>query len=109
MAAIYKAEQPACAIEPKRAMTGAQIKHRCGTLGRVCVETDRAHDADVDALDFVGDLIGLAISLLTFYFHRIVLVTDQNVYVYRDWPFHIPGKQVAAYPRHADLHRQRIG
>jgi hypothetical protein len=51
----------------------------------------------------VGDLIGLAISLLTFYFHRIVLVTDQNVYVYRDWPFHFPGKQLAAYSRHAGL------
>jgi hypothetical protein len=47
----------------------------------------------------VGGLIDLAISILTFYFHRIVLVTDQNVYVYRDWPFHFPGKQLAAYPR----------
>ena len=51
----------------------------------------------------VGSAIELAISLLTFYFHRIVLVTDQNVYVYRDWPFHIPGKQLAAYRRHAGL------
>ena len=51
----------------------------------------------------VGDLIELVISLLTFYFHRIVLVTDQNVYVYRDWPFHVPGKQLAAYARHAGL------
>jgi hypothetical protein len=51
----------------------------------------------------VGSAVGLAISLLTFYFHRIVLVTDQNVYVYRDWPFHFPGKQLAEYPRHAGL------
>src|ERR1700722_10921846 len=51
----------------------------------------------------LGSVIEMAISLLTFYFHRIVLVTDQNVYVYRDWPFHIPGKQLAAYPRHAGL------
>jgi hypothetical protein len=51
----------------------------------------------------VGSIINLAISVLTFYFHRIVLVTDQSVYVYRDWPFHIPGKQLAAYPRHAGL------
>jgi hypothetical protein len=51
----------------------------------------------------VGPLIELAISLLTFYFHRIVLVTEQNVYVYRDWPFHFPGKQLADYPRHAGL------
>jgi hypothetical protein len=51
----------------------------------------------------VGSAIQLAIGVLTFYFHRIVLVTDQNVYVYRDWPFHIPGKQLAAYSRHAGL------
>jgi hypothetical protein len=51
----------------------------------------------------VGAVIEMAISILTFYFHRIVLVTDQNVYVYRDWPFHYPGKQLAAYSRHAGL------
>ena len=51
----------------------------------------------------VGSLIEMAISILTFYFHRIVLVTDQNVYVYRDWPFHFPGKQLASYPRHAGV------
>lgn len=48
----------------------------------------------------IGDLIEMAISILTFYFHRIVLVTDQNVYVFRDWPFHFPGKQLAHYTRH---------
>lgn len=48
----------------------------------------------------VGSLIELAISILTFYFHRIVLVTDQRVYVFRDWPLHFPGKQLAAYSRH---------
>jgi len=51
----------------------------------------------------IGALLEMAISILTFYFHRIVLVTDQNVYVYRDWPFHYPGKQLAAYPRHAGV------
>jgi hypothetical protein len=59
-----------------------------------------------DAAKFVptiGSLIELAVSTLTFYFHRIVLVTDQNVYVFRDWPFHNPGKQLAAYPRHPGL------
>lgn len=40
----------------------------------------------------IGSFIDLAFSILGFYFHRIVLVTDQNVYVFRDWPFHIPGK-----------------
>jgi hypothetical protein len=59
-----------------------------------------------DVAQFVptlGSAVNLAISVLTFYFHRIVLVTDQTVYVYRDWPFHIPGKQLAVYPRHAGL------
>jgi hypothetical protein len=51
----------------------------------------------------VGELLEMAISILTFYFHRIVLVTDQNVYVYRDWPFHFPGKRLAGYPRHVGL------
>ena len=51
----------------------------------------------------VGGLIDLTISVLTFYFHRIVLVTDQYVYVFRDWPFHIPGKRLAAYSRHAGV------
>jgi hypothetical protein len=48
-----------------------------------------------DAVRFVpviGALVGLAFSILGFYFHRIVLVTDKNVYVFRDWPFHYPGK-----------------
>jgi len=40
----------------------------------------------------VGALVVLALSVLGFWFHRIVLVTDENVYVFRDWPFHIPGK-----------------
>jgi hypothetical protein len=59
-----------------------------------------------DATRFIptlGGLIELAITLLTFYFHRIVLVTDQYVYVFRDWPFHIPGKRLAAYSRHAGV------
>ena len=40
----------------------------------------------------IGSYVEFAVSILSFYFHRIVLVTDQNVYVFRDWPFHIPGK-----------------
>ncbi len=49
----------------------------------------------VDIVKFVpvvGSYIDLAVSILAFYFHRIVLVTEQNVYVFRDWPFHFPGK-----------------
>ena len=48
-----------------------------------------------DAARFVpaiGSFLDLAFSILGFYFHRIVLVTEQNVYVFRDWPFHYPGK-----------------
>ena len=48
-----------------------------------------------DAARFIpvfGSFADLAFSLLGFYFHRIVLVTEQNVYVFRDLPFHIPGK-----------------
>ena len=39
------------------------------------------------------------LSVLGFYFHRIVLVTDENVYVFRDWPFHIPGKVLMKHQR----------
>lgn len=48
-----------------------------------------------DAVRFVpaiGSFVALAFSILGFYFHRVVLVTDRNVYVFRDWPFHYPGK-----------------
>jgi len=47
----------------------------------------------------VGELIELALSILGFYFHRIVLVTEQNVYVFRDWPFHYPGKLLMKHER----------
>jgi hypothetical protein len=56
----------------------------------------------VDIVKFVpiiGSYIDLAISILGFYFHRIVLVTDQNVYVFRDWPFHFPGKLLMTHQR----------
>jgi hypothetical protein len=51
--------------------------------------------AIVDVVKFVpiiGAYVELAVSILAFYFHRIVLVTEQTVYVFRDWPFHRPGK-----------------
>jgi hypothetical protein len=47
----------------------------------------------------IGDLLELAVSLISFYFHRIVIVTDTHIYVYRDWPFHYPGKRLAQYER----------
>lgn len=55
-----------------------------------------------DILRFVpilGSYVELAFSILAFYFHRIVLVTDQNVYVFRDWPFHFPGKLIMTHRR----------
>jgi len=52
----------------------------------------------------IGVLIELTIDLHTFYFHRIVLITEQNTYVYRDLPSHIPGEQLAAYKRTLELY-----
>jgi hypothetical protein len=55
-----------------------------------------------DAVRFVpviGGLVELVMSVLGFYFRRIVLVTDQNVYVFRDWPFHYPGKLLMKHER----------
>ena len=47
----------------------------------------------------IGDLLELLISLVSFYFHRIVIVTDAKVYVFRDWPLHFPGARLAEYQR----------
>ena len=58
--------------------------------------------AVVDVVRFVpviGSYVDLAVSIVGFYFHRIVLVTDQNVYVFRDWPFHFPGKLLMKHKR----------
>jgi hypothetical protein len=55
-----------------------------------------------DILKFVpiiGAYADLVLSVLGFYFHRIVLVTDQNVYVFRDWPLHFPGKLLMKHQR----------
>jgi hypothetical protein len=53
----------------------------------------------------IGGLVDLALSILGFYFHRIVLVTNQNVYVFRDWPFHYPGKLLMKSERGPDVVR----
>jgi hypothetical protein len=53
----------------------------------------------VKLIPTIGELAEFVVSILSFYFHRIVIVTDQHVYVYRDWPFHYPGKRLAAYER----------
>ena len=47
----------------------------------------------------IGGLLELGISLFSFYFHRIVIVTNNRIYLYRDWPFHYPGKRLAEYQR----------
>ena len=46
----------------------------------------------VRVVPVLGAYVEFALSILAFYFHRIVLVTDKSVYVFRDWPFHFPGK-----------------
>lgn len=47
----------------------------------------------------VGAYGELLLSIFGFYFRRIVLVTDESVYVFRDWPFHIPGKLLSKHQR----------
>jgi hypothetical protein len=47
----------------------------------------------------VGQLLEAAVSLVSFYFHRIVIVTDERIYLYRDWPLHFPGKRLAVHER----------
>jgi hypothetical protein len=42
--------------------------------------------------------VGVGFTLLTFWLHRTVLVTDKNVYVFRDLPFHRPGERLGQYP-----------
>lgn len=59
----------------------------------------------VKVVPTIGDLLEIGISLLSFYFHRIVIVTDAHVYVYRDWPLHYPGRQLAAFERAPGLVR----
>jgi hypothetical protein len=43
--------------------------------------------------------VGLLVTLVGFTWHRIVLVTETNVYVMKDWPFHYPGRVLAQYKR----------
>lgn len=47
----------------------------------------------------VGDLVEMAISLVSFYWRRVVLVTDRYVYIYRDLPFHRPGERLRVFER----------
>jgi hypothetical protein len=53
----------------------------------------------------VGEALQLGISLVSFYWHRIVIVTDSHVYIYRDKPFHYPGERLAAFDRGAGVVR----
>jgi hypothetical protein len=46
----------------------------------------------VKFVPIIGSYVDLAGSVVAFYFDWIVLVTDQNVYVFGDWPLHFPGK-----------------
>jgi hypothetical protein len=42
--------------------------------------------------------VGLVLTFVTFGIHRLVLVTDQNTYVFRGRPFHRPGAVLATVP-----------
>jgi len=53
----------------------------------------------VKFIPIIGSVADFVFSILGFYFHRIVLVTGENVYVFRDWPFHFPGKLLIKHLR----------
>lgn len=53
----------------------------------------------VKLIPSAGEVLELAISLVSFYFHRIVIVTDAHIYIYRDLPLHRPGQQLAIFDR----------
>ena len=59
----------------------------------------------LEELPYVGILVGLAF----FHFHRTVLVTNEHVYVYRDLPFHRPGKQLGRYDLGPDTVTRKRG
>jgi hypothetical protein len=42
--------------------------------------------------------LGVLGTLVFFHWHRIVLVTDQNTYVFKGKMFHRPGKLLGTYP-----------
>jgi hypothetical protein len=48
----------------------------------------------LDELPFIG----IFMTFLTFHVHRIVLVTDKNVRLFRARPFHRPGEVLGTYP-----------
>jgi len=62
----------------------------------------------VGALDQIP-YFGLVLTFLTFGVHRIVLVTDQNTYVFRDLPFHRPGAVLGTYPVGPDAATRKRG
>ena len=50
-------------------------------------------------IPIIGAYVQLLVGLLGLYFHRIVLVTDHRVYVFRDRPFHFPGRVLMQHAR----------
>jgi hypothetical protein len=52
----------------------------------------------LESIPYLGGLL----TYVTFGLHRIVLVTDQHVYVFRARPWHRPGEVVATYPLGAE-------
>lgn len=60
---------------------------------------------------FLAELpyVGLLATLATFGVHRIVLVTDRQVYIFRDKPFHRPGEVLGSYPVASDSLTRKNG
>jgi hypothetical protein len=81
-------------IENEGAVAVAFTFNNLATLLTLGVVEDVARFVPV-----IGGFVDLALSILGFYFRRIVLVTDQSVYVFRDLPFHIPGKLLMTHQR----------
>jgi hypothetical protein len=82
-------------------MAGRMVK-RAGITGEEGVTVSFGFQSLIAAI-VVGLLdelpyVGLVMTFATFGVHRIVLVTDQNTYVFRDRPFHRPGEQLGKYP-----------
>jgi hypothetical protein len=53
--------------------------------------------------------VGLGLTMVTFSMHRIVLVTDQHIYVFQDRPFHRPGAILGQYAVSPDSLTRRHG
>jgi len=53
--------------------------------------------------------LGLVATIVFFHWHRIVLVTDKNTYVFKGKMFHRPGKQLGVYPNGPEAFKRKRG